>query len=72
MRAPACVLHATHVLQHPGSQVAEAAVFRQDDPGPGIALCHVQCCHGQGSPNLPGQETTGEKGLKKEQQLSGT
>lgn len=41
-----------HVLQHPGPQVGEAAVFRQHDSGPWVTLRHVQCCDGQSSSHL--------------------
>lgn len=41
-----------HVPQHPGSQVGEAAVFRQHNSGPRITLCHVQSCDGHSSPHL--------------------
>lgn len=43
-----------HVPQHPGSQVGEAAVFRQHNSGPRITLCHVQSCDGHSSPHLCG------------------
>lgn len=59
------------MTQHPGAQVAEAVVLREDDAGPGVALGHVQGRHGQGSPNLPGQTATSETGLEAEQQLAG-
>lgn len=52
--------HAAHMFQHPGSQVAKATVFREDNSRPGVAFCHVQCSDCQGPSNLcmeRGQQT---------------
>lgn len=45
---------AAHVPQHPGPQVREAAVLRQHDAGPRVALGHVQSCDGHCTAHLQG------------------
>lgn len=45
-------LGVAHVLEDPGAQVGEAAVLGQHQPGPGVALHHVQGRDGHGAPHL--------------------
>lgn len=62
LRAGSVAPRAAHVLQHPGPQVAEAAVLRQHDAWPRVALRHVQGSHGQSSAHLRGEGAAVRRG----------
>lgn len=52
-------LGVAHVLEDPGPQVGEAAVLGQHQPGPGVALHHVQGRDGHSAAHLGDRRNTG-------------